>query len=121
MSRRGVVSVGREDHDPAPSRDVLLNAGALARPAGPERRPATQAEPSWGRVLASTVKLAVLRMLRAARLRRRRAGGSRRWRVAVLVLALGGAAVTVLWLAGGLAGAPSRAVRGRRPVLARHP
>ena len=81
------------------------------------RRPAGQAEPSWGRVLASTVKLAVLRRLRAAGLRRRRASGSpawharRRWRFATLVLALAGAAVVVLWLAGGLAGTPSRAAR----------
>jgi hypothetical protein len=118
MSRRGVGSVGREDRDPAPSRNALLNAGALARPAGPVRRPARQAEPSWGRVLVSTVKLAVSRRLWAAGLRRRGAGGSRRWpvrrrwRFAILVLALGGAAVTVLWLAGGLTGAPSRAVRG---------
>ena len=117
MSRRGVVSVGREDRDPAPSRNALLNAGALTRPAGPVRRPARQAEPSWGRVLASTVKLAVLRRLRAAGLRRRRASGSRpwparrRWRFATLVLALAGAAVTVLWLTGGLAGTPSRAAR----------
>jgi hypothetical protein len=69
-------------------------------------------------VLVSTVKLAVLRRLRPAGLRRRGAGGSRRWlvrrrwRFAILVLALGGAGVTVLWLAGGLTGAPSRAVRG---------
>jgi len=117
MSRRGVVSVGREDRDPAPSRNALLNAGARARPAGPVRRPAGQAEPSWGRVLASTVKLAVLRRLRAAGLRRRRASGSRpwhtgrRWRLATLVLALAGAAVTVLWLTGGLAGTPSRDAR----------
>jgi hypothetical protein len=79
------------------------------------RRPAGQAEPSWGRVLASTVKLAVLRRLRAASLRRWRASGSllrparRRWRLATLVLALAGAAVTVLWLTGGLTGTPSRA------------
>jgi hypothetical protein len=115
MSRQGVVSVGREDRDPAPSRNALLNAGAQARPAGPVRRPAGQAEPSWGRVLASTVKLAVLRRLRAASLRRWRASGSRlrparrRWRLATLVLALAGAAVTVLWLTGGLTGTPSRA------------
>jgi hypothetical protein len=110
-----VVSVGREDRDPAPSRNALLNAGAQARPAGLVRRPAGQAEPSWGRVLASTVKLAVLRRLRAASLRRWRASGSRlrparrRWRLATLVLALAGAAVTVLWLSGGLTGTPSRA------------
>ena len=116
MSRWGVVSVGREDHDPAPSPDVLPNAGALTRPAGPVRRPAGQAEPSWGRVLVSTVKLAVLRWLRAAGLRRRASGSpawhtGRRWRFATLVLALAGAAVIVLWLTGGLAGAPSRAAR----------
>ena len=72
------------------------------------RRPARQAEPSWGRVLASTVKLAVARRLRAGGPRRRRGSGSRpwhtrgRWRLATLVVALAGAAVTVLWLAGGL-------------------
>ena len=81
------------------------------------RRPAGQAEPSWGRVLVSTVKLAVSRWLRAAGLRRRRASGSRpwhtgrRWRFATLVLALAGAAMIVLWVTGGLAGAPSRAAR----------
>jgi hypothetical protein len=47
-------------------------------------------------VLVNTVKLAVLR---------------RRWRLAALVVVLAGAAVTVLWLAGDLASAPSRAVR----------
>ena len=117
MSRRGVVSVGREDHDPAPSRHVLLNAGALAEPAGPVRRPATQAAPSWGRVLVNTAKLAVVRQLGTADPRRPPASGSRRWparrrwRLATLVLALAGAAVTVLWLSGGLAGTPSRPAR----------
>jgi hypothetical protein len=117
MSRRGVVGVGREDHDPAPSGNALADAGALTRPAGPVRRPAGQAEPSWGRVLVNTVKLAVLRWLRAAGLRPRRASGSRswptgrRWRFATLVLALAGAAVIVLWLTGGLTGTPSRAAR----------
>jgi hypothetical protein len=47
-------------------------------------------------VLVNTVRLAVVRQ---------------RWRLATLVLALAGAAVTVLWLAGGLAGNPSRAAR----------
>ena len=80
------------------------------------RRPAGQAEPSWGRVLASTVKLAVLRWLRSAGLRRRASGSpawhtGRRWRLATLVLALAGAAVIVLWLTGGLAGTPPRAAR----------
>ncbi len=95
---------------------MLSNAGALTRPAGPVRRPAGQAQPSWGRVLASTVKLAVSRRLRAAGLRRRASGSrpghaGRRWRFAALVLALAGAAVVVLWLAGGLAGTASRAAR----------
>jgi len=68
-------------------------------------------------VLVTTVKLAVVRQLGAAGPERPRASGSRgwlarrRWRVAILVLALAGAAVTVLWLAGGLASSPSRAVR----------
>jgi hypothetical protein len=92
VNRRGVVSVGREDRDPAPSRDVLFYSGSLTRSAGPGRGPARQAEPSWGRVLVNTVRLAVLRQ---------------RWRLAILVLALAGAAVTVLWLTGTF----SRAVR----------
>ena len=117
ISRRGVVSVGQEDHDPAPSPDVLLNARALTKPTGHIRSPARQAEPSWGRVLVNTVKLAVVRRLGAAGLKRRRGNGSRpgharrRWRFAALVLALAGAAVSVLWLTGGLTGTPSRAAR----------
>jgi len=60
------------------------------------RTPAREAEPSWGRVLVNTVRLSV----------------SRRWRLAtVVVLALAGLAMTILWLAGGLTGAPSRVVR----------
>ncbi len=112
-----MVSVGREDRDPAPSHNVLLDAGALTRSAGPVRRPAREAEPSWGRVLVNTVKLSVLRQLRAAGPRRRRASGSRpwharrRWRFATLVLALAGAAWIVVWLAGGLTGTSSRATR----------
>jgi len=110
------VRVGREDRDPVPSRDVLLNARDLTKPAGPARRPAREAEPSWGRVLANTVKLALSRRLRAGGPKRRRASGARRWPalrwrgLAVLVLAVAGAAVAVVWLAGGLA-APSPAAR----------
>jgi hypothetical protein len=75
-----------------------------------------QAEPSWGRVLATTARLAVSRRLRVAGLRRR-ASGSRpwparkRWRFVTLVLALAGVMVTVLWLTGGLDSAPSQAAR----------
>jgi hypothetical protein len=47
------------------------------------------AEPSWGRVLATTVKLWVLRLLTA-----------RRWKLAAVFLALAAAAVAALQLAG---------------------
>jgi len=73
-------------------------------------------------VLVNTVKLTVMRQLGAAGPGRPPASGSRRWparrrwRFATLVLALAGAAATVLWLVGGLAGAPSRAAR--MPVAA---
>ena len=82
--------MGREDRDRAQSPDVLVNA-----PAGLVRRPVRKAEPSWGRVLVNTVRLSV----------------SRRWRLAILLLAVMGVAVAVVWLAGGLAGAPSSAAR----------
>jgi hypothetical protein len=68
-------------------------------------------------VLVNTVKLPVVRQLRAAGPRRPRASGSRRWivrrrwRLATLVLALAGVAVTILWLAGDLTSAPSRTSR----------
>jgi len=109
--------VGRKDRDPVPSRNALLNAGALTKSAGPMRSPAREAEPSWGRVLVNTVKLSGSRQLQAVGLKPRRASGSRRWparrhwRFAILALALAGAAVTLLWLAGGLAGTPSRPAR----------
>jgi hypothetical protein len=108
--------VDRKDRDPAPSRNVLVNTGALTRSAKGVRRPAGQAEPSWGRVLANTIKLAVSRWLRAVGLRGR-AGGSRpwhvrrRWRSATLALTLAGAVLILLWLTGGLTGTPSRAAR----------
>ena len=99
-------SLGLEDRDPAPSRNAALSAAVLTRP-----------EPSWGRVLVNTVRLAVSWRLQAAGLGRRCAGGPRLWcwRVGVLVLALFCAAVTVLWLTGGLIGAPSRAARVPAP------
>jgi hypothetical protein len=106
------VSVGREDRDPAPSRDVLFYSGSLTRSAGPGRRPAGQAEPSWGRVLVNTVRLEVARRRGASGSRPWHARGRGRWRFAALVLALAGAAVTVLWLTGGLTGTLSGAARG---------
>ncbi|HTQ89488.1 MAG TPA: hypothetical protein VMK84_08335 [Streptosporangiaceae bacterium] len=81
------------------------------------QRPAGQAEPSWGRVLATTAGLAVSRGLRVAGPRRRRASdfrswpARRGWRLASLVLGLAGAAVAVVWLTGGLGGSSSRAAR----------
>jgi hypothetical protein len=62
-------------------------------------------------VLVSTARLTVSRQLRAAGLKRRRASGSRYWHFAVLVLALAGAAVIVLWITGGFTGTLSRAAR----------
>ena len=107
--------MGLKDYDPAPSPDVVLHAETLARPAEHGQRLARRAQPSWGGVLVNTVKLAVMRWLRAAGLSRLRASGSRPWparrRFAALVLALAGAAVIVLWLAGGFTGTPSRAPR----------
>ena len=106
----GGWSLGLEDCDPAPSRNAALSAAVLTRP-----------EPSWGRVLVNTVRVAVSWRLQAADLGRRRAGGPRpwrahwRWRVGVFVLALVGAAATVLWLTGGLIGTPSRAARVSAP------
>ena len=104
------MSVGREDRDPAPSRDVLSYSGSLTRSAGPVRRPSGQAEPSWGRVLVNTVQLGVARRRRTSGSRPRHARG--RWCFAALVLALAGAAVTALWLAGGPTGTLPRAARG---------
>ena len=106
----GGWSLGLEDRDPAASRNVALSAAVLTRP-----------EPSWGRVLVNTVRVAVSWRLQAADLGRRRAGGPRpwrarwRWRVGVLVLALAGVGVTVLWLTGGLIGTPSGAARVPAP------
>jgi len=95
-----------------PSPDALLNGKALTKLAGPVRRSARRAEPSWGRVLVNTIRLAVSRRLRAASLKRRASGSrrwpaGRRWCFASLVLVLTGAAVTVLWLTG----TPFRATR----------
>ena len=97
------------------SQHVQSGSGALRKPAGPVSRPARQAAPPWGRVLVNTLKLPVSRRMRAVGLRWRPASGSRRWharqrwRFAVPVLVLAAAAVTVLWLTGGLTSTPSRA------------
>jgi len=64
-----------------------VGTGALPRPAG-------STEPSWGRVLLTTIKLSASR---------------RPGRFAIVVVALAAAAVIVLCLAGGRSGTPSRA------------
>ena len=78
--------LGEENGDRAPSSSVLV------RPARPVPR---AAEPSWGRVLVTTVQLAV----------------KRRWRMATAVLAAALAAVAVLWFTGVLAGSATPVAR----------
>jgi hypothetical protein len=63
---------------------------------------ASKAEPSWGRVLADTVKLTVGRRWPARRY----------WRPAALVLALAATALVALWLTGALPGAAPRIAPG---------
>ena len=75
--------LGDGNGDPAPSGQVLLRVAPRA------------AEPSWGRVLATTVKLSV----------------ARRWRVATAVLATALVAVAALWFTGVLAGSAAPVAR----------
>jgi hypothetical protein len=102
LRRLGVVSV-REDHRAtAPSRHVLLDAGPLT----------ASAEPSWGRVLATTIKLWVLWRLRSVGIGPPRTAGRQTrnglWRAA-FALALALVTVAVLRFAGVFTGtaAPS--------------
>jgi hypothetical protein len=114
--------MGQDDSDPAPSGGVLLGATAPRA-----------AVPSWGRVLATTVKLSVSWRLRAIgfgkvptagppagnRSGRRpwhpRRAALRRWPLTVLVLALTLVAGAVLRFTGVLAGTASPAVRVSSP------
>ena len=151
--RLGVVSVREDDRAPAPSRNVLLDAWAPTALGGSEKEPAAgavkpalvsgkpgvsrtvaaPAEPSWGLVLATTVKLWVLWRLRSVGVRpprtarqqhrtwlRRRPGqlrrtAARRWRLAAFVLAVALVAVTVLRFAGVFTGATAPAAPARSP------
>jgi len=151
--RLGVVSVREDDRAPAPSRNVLLDAWAPTAPDGSEteraagavkpvlvsgkpgvsRTVAAPAEPSWGRVLATTVKLWVLWRLRSvgvgpprkARQQRRtwfrrrprqpRRPTARRWRLAAFVLAVALVAVAVLRFAGVFTGTSAPAAPARSP------
>jgi hypothetical protein len=89
----GGGGVGADTSDPAPSGHVLLNPAA-----------ARAAEPSWARVLATTIRLSA----------------ARRWRPISLVPALALAAVAVLWFTGILAGSASPGAQiaspGRSPA-----
>ncbi len=103
VRRLGVVSVREEDRTPSPFGNTLLDVGVTA-----------PAEPSWGRVLATTIKLWVLWRLRSVGFGpprtvgqqsrnwfRRRPGllrrpAARRWRLAAFLLALALVAPAVL-------------------------
>jgi hypothetical protein len=100
-----VVEVGLEDDEPA----------------------AFAAEPSWVRVLATTVELTASRRLKATGLRVTRPGsrpGGRWWRAAAFVLAVAGVALVVVGLTGGLTTTsprttPASAAGAVRPAAAR--
>jgi hypothetical protein len=102
------VSGDKRGHVP---RGVLLNAGTSIAPTTPPSRPLAtgaeaheKAEPSWGRVLATTIELWLVRHLRAVGLLHaageqtpnRLAWRPRHWRRAALILALAITAVAVL-------------------------
>jgi hypothetical protein len=87
--------VGPDNHAPVPSPEVLLGAGTLPTSAGHPEDPATPAEPSWARVLAGTVKLAILRRRRS-------------WFAALVVALASVAALVTLWLTGGFTNTPSQ-------------
>jgi hypothetical protein len=98
-----------KDNQLAPPGNTLLNIGRPTRPAGPgepaypvrsvvaTRKPA--AEPSWGRVLATTIKLWVLR--------------ARGGRVAAVAAVAAAVTVTALALSGVFAGTATQAARAR--------
>jgi len=149
----GVVSVREDDRAPAPSWSALLDAGALTAPFGPEKEPAGDAvkpalasgnpavgatvaalaEPSWGRVLATTVKLWVLWRLRSVGVGPRRTAGrqsstgfrrrprqlrrpaARRGRLAAFVLALALVTVAVLRFTGVFTGAVAPSASAHSP------
>jgi hypothetical protein len=104
-----VANVGEDDR-PAPSGGTLLNIDRQTRPGAPAgtgpsgwasgRRPAA-AEPSWGRVLATTVKLWVLRQVSV-----------RRWRT-IAVVAAAVATVAALAVSGVFGGTAAPAARAR--------
>jgi hypothetical protein len=114
--------MGQDNGDPAPSGGVLLGATT-----------SRAAVPSWGRVLATTVKQSVSWRLRAIGFGKQRTAGPsvrnrsgrrpwhprgaavRRWRLAALVLALMLVAVAGLRFTGVLAGTAAPAARVSSP------
>jgi hypothetical protein len=110
-----VADVGDDDRYPVPSGTVLSSAtptvpeGAASPPAAPD----AQTQPSWTRILATTVKLWAMRRVRPPGSGRERGSGpgtqrsfghrgdgaTRRWRLAVLLLALAVIAVAALGFA----------------------
>ena len=124
MSRLGGWwGVGKGNSNPEPSENVVL------KKAPPHRA----AEPSWGQILATTVKLSVLRWARAlgfwapraagrlgANRFRLRAGhqrwlGAWRWRLSALLLALALVAMVLLRVTGVLTGTASAVTRSASP------
>jgi len=105
----GVANVSEDNHV-APPGSTLLNIGRPDRPAGPgepagtvrsgpaPRKPATS-EPSWGRVLATTIKLWVLR--------------ARGWRAGAVVAAAAAVTVAALAASGVFTGTAAQAARAR--------
>ena len=111
----GKPADGKPADGPA-ARDVDARASAGFRPSGRAARMATDTpEPSWGKVLATTISLWVSRRLRRIGIGRRPAGPSdreptpgsrglstRRWRVVALVLAAAVLALVGLLVSGEL-------------------
>ena len=105
----GVANVSEDNHL-APPGSTLLNIGRPSRPTGPgepagtvrsvpaPRKPATS-EPSWGRVLATTVKLWILR--------------ARGWRAVAVIAAAVAVTVAALAASGVFAGTAAPAARAR--------
>ncbi len=109
-----MVGVGEDNSDPVPPGSIVLSTAAAPR----------AAEPSWARVLVTTLKLSALRRLRAIGFGPRRTTGrlsrdqyrvrarqrrpvARRWRLSALLLGLTLAAVAALRVTGVFPGTAS--------------